>query len=302
VAELNLEKNETRGVVVFGEVLWDRFPDGGEVLGGAPFNVAWNLQGLGQEPLLVSRIGDDELGKRVLRAMTEWGMTTAGVQVDDRRPTGTVEVGLDDGEPVFDIVADRAFDEIDKRMIPPLPDEPLLYHGSLICRAQRSRDGLKGLVERCEPSIFFDVNLRPPWWERSAVEDLLRTAREVKMNEHELNELMPGDAGLETRARDLLSLFDIERLHVTRGSQGALVFTLGGESQEVGPENQIPVIDTVGAGDAYSSVLILGRLRKWPLSATLKRAQEFAAAVVGRRGALTTEPGSYEKFREAWKS
>ena len=61
-------------VVVFGEVLFDRFPDGSEILGGAPFNVAWNLQAFDVQPLLVSRVGKDRLGRRILGAMSEWGM------------------------------------------------------------------------------------------------------------------------------------------------------------------------------------------------------------------------------------
>ncbi len=70
-------------VVVFGEVLFDRFPDGCEVLGGAPFNVAWNLQALDARPILVSRVGNDRLGRRILAAMKEWGMDLAGMQVDE---------------------------------------------------------------------------------------------------------------------------------------------------------------------------------------------------------------------------
>ena len=64
--------------LIFGEVLFDRFPDGSEVLGGAPFNVAWNLRGLGQDPLLVSRVGKDELGDRILDAMDGFGLDEIG--------------------------------------------------------------------------------------------------------------------------------------------------------------------------------------------------------------------------------
>ena len=77
-------------LVVFGEVLFDVFPGGEAVLGGAAFNVAWNLQGLGLAPLFVSRVGADELGRRVLDAMASWGMETRGVEVDSSRPTGRV--------------------------------------------------------------------------------------------------------------------------------------------------------------------------------------------------------------------
>ena len=61
--------------VIFGEVLFDSFPEEGNmVLGGAPFNVAWNLQAMGQLPYLVSRVGDDALGDRIVGAMDDWDM------------------------------------------------------------------------------------------------------------------------------------------------------------------------------------------------------------------------------------
>ncbi len=50
-------------ITVFGEVLFDCFPNGKQVLGGAPFNVAWHLQALGDDPTFISQIGDDTLGK-----------------------------------------------------------------------------------------------------------------------------------------------------------------------------------------------------------------------------------------------
>jgi len=97
--------------VIFGEVLFDYFlDDGNMVLGGAPFNVAWNLQAMGLAPHLVSRVGDDALGGRIFRAMETWGMDLSGVQGDDSFPTGEVRVSVKDGEPRFEITADRAYD------------------------------------------------------------------------------------------------------------------------------------------------------------------------------------------------
>ena len=93
---------------VFGEVLFDRFEDGSSVLGGAPFNVVWHLQGFGLEPLLISRVGNDRLGEQVIAAMESWGMDTRGIQFDKDHPTGTVNVTLNNGQPTFDIVPERA--------------------------------------------------------------------------------------------------------------------------------------------------------------------------------------------------
>src|SRR5690606_31337572 len=101
--------------VIFGEVLFDVFPDGTAVLGGAAFNVAWNLRGLGLDPLFVSRVGDDERGRGVLGAMERFGMDTSAVEVDPIRPTGVVTVAFRDGEPSYEIIADQAYDRIEAR-------------------------------------------------------------------------------------------------------------------------------------------------------------------------------------------
>ena len=104
---------ETSRPVLVGEVLYDIFTDGTEVLGGAPFNVAWNLHGLGCPPLFVSRVGTDARGEAVVDGMASWGMDVAGLQRDAHRETGTVRVRFDDGQPSFEIVADRAWDHVE---------------------------------------------------------------------------------------------------------------------------------------------------------------------------------------------
>ena len=84
--------------LIFGEVLFDHFPDGTAVLGGAPFNVAWHLHAFGLRPLMISRIGNDELGGRVQEAMQKWGMDCSGMQIRHcTHPTGTVQVTFQDG-------------------------------------------------------------------------------------------------------------------------------------------------------------------------------------------------------------
>lgn len=71
-----------QSVIIFGEVLFDCFPDGNVILGGAPFNVAWNLQAFGLSPLFISRIGDDSYGITIKEAMQNWGMDLRGLQLD----------------------------------------------------------------------------------------------------------------------------------------------------------------------------------------------------------------------------
>ena len=78
---------EAREIICFGEVLWDSLPTG-LFAGGAPFNVARHLQMLGEPSAIVSRIGDDDLGERLLVKMADWLMSRDLIQVDPELDTG----------------------------------------------------------------------------------------------------------------------------------------------------------------------------------------------------------------------
>lgn len=280
---------------IFGEVLFDHFPDGRRVLGGAPFNVAWHLQAFGEQPFLVSRVGEDEAGETVRTAMRDWGMDLAGLQTDSELPTGRVQVRIEHNEPSYDIVQPVAWDAITD------PDCPaggcgLLYHGSLALRSETARAACGALRGRRPAIVFVDVNLRPPWWERDRMLAALEGAHWVKLNRHELNELMPGETSAVPRARSLLEKHRLSGLVLTDGSRGAEVLTADGIHLQTRPAARVEVVDTVGAGDAMSSVMILGLLRNWPLQLALDRAQDFASAIVGQRGATVRDPAFYAPF------
>jgi fructokinase len=283
-------------ICVFGEVLFDHFPDGARVLGGAPFNVAWHLQALGFAPRFVSRVGEDDEGEQVRAAMRSWGMDTGGLQTDPVRPTGRVTVRLEDGEPHYDIVDNCAWDAIEA---PAGASPGLLYHGSLASRSARSSDALDRLRQTAE-GVFLDVNLRPPWWHRPRLLELVRGARWVKVNRDELEQLAPEFADGTDPALAMLECCGLAGLVVTRGAEGAEVLLAGGERCEAAPERGDRVVDTVGAGDAFSAVFIAGLLSDWPAQLTLTRAQRFAAAIVGQRGATVSDRGFYREFLRDW--
>ena len=280
---------------IFGEVLFDHFPDGRRVLGGAPFNVAWHLQAFGEAPFLVSRVGADADGDRVRAAMRDWGMDPAGLQSDPELPTGRVQVRIDDGEPSYDIVHPAAWDAIDDPAVP-TGGCALLYHGSLALRDETSRKACDALRARRPATVFIDVNLRPPWYHAERLLAGLEGAHWVKLNRDELDELAPGSGGVEDRARGLLERCRLRGLLLTDGSRGATVLTADGARLQTRPSDRVEVVDTVGAGDALASVTILGLLRNWPLQQTLDRAQAFASAVVGVRGATVGDPAFYAPF------
>jgi len=291
---------DEQAIVIFGEVLFDHFPDGSRVLGGAPFNVAWHLQAFGLSPLFISRVGDYAPGREIIRLMEEWGMDSRAVRIDSAHPTGSVRVRIVDGEPHYDIVVDSAYDFIDAQALVGLETAGILYHGTLALRNPVSCSALAAIKARHLGRVFVDVNLRSPWWQRDRVSAWVRDADWVKLNQTELSELCPEQTGLEADMRLLAEKSGLDALIVTRGAQGA--GALGHERQwlTVKPAVNLPLVDTVGAGDAFAAVLLLGFNKGWPLATTLERAQAFAGAIVGRRGATVNDRAFYSAFRRQW--
>lgn len=283
-------------VIIFGEVLFDCFPDGNVVLGGAPFNVAWHLQAFGVSPLFISRIGNDTYGEMIKKAMEDWGMNLSGLQSDQVNPTGIVQVKFIDHEPYYDIVENSAYDFIDFSMLPPLPQNSILYHGTLALRNSTSAKTLGKIKTDISPSIFLDVNLRSPWWNLSIIKSLLKQTSSLKLNEEELSLLVTEEKDINKAISSLFSTYPLNNIILTKGKAGAISFTKDNISTQISPSQNTSVIDTVGAGDAFCSVLILGMVKNWDISTTLTKAQEFASAIVGIQGATTNDKSFYASF------
>ncbi len=277
--------------VIFGEVLFDCFPDGARILGGAPFNVAWHLQAFGLQPLFISRIGDDQAGQEITEAMRQWGMDTSAIQIDQQHPTGRVDVIFDQGQPHYQIVSDCAYDYIDHALMPEIPKNTLLYYGSLVFRQAVTRQCLPKL-QKSSDLRFVDVNLRAPWWRASLIAEVLLGAQWLKLNDEEMSELQSVGIAFE----------NLPNIVLTKGEKGAEVIRNKQTESQIKPVETIKQVDTVGAGDAFCSVVLMGILYNWPLDLTLRRAQAFATAIVGIQGAITQERRLYEQFIDVWQS
>lgn len=299
--------NRMKTVVLFGEVLADIFPDR-IVLGGAPFNVARHLRAFGQNPVLVTRLGSDALCDSVLNVMSQSGMETQGIQYDRNHPTGRVQVYIVDGEPRFEILPLQAYDFIHPgvaRMATLSAHPVLVYFGTLAQRCEISRRALKTLLRSTNAAKFLDINLRAPWYDEKTLCHSLQYANIVKMNVEELGILAeifelsrnePQDQALE-----LMNRFDFEQVLVTCGAQGAWQIDRTGEKVEVGVTNPIAkLVDTVGAGDGFAAVCILGALRRWPIAMTLERGNAFATAICEIRGAVPDQADFYQPFVDKW--
>jgi fructokinase len=301
--------NGARGrPVVVGEVLFDVFPDDDRILGGAPFNVAWHLQAFGLDPLLITRIGDDADGTAVVDAMSSWGMDLSGVQTDAGAPTGEVRVRGERGEPSFEILSDQAYDFLDGAAALDAiegHDTSLVYHGSLIARSDLSRSAVRTIRGLDGLPAFVDVNLREPWWSKSAVATLLEGVRWVKLNSDELAGLLEVTAsdvefGLDAAVCNFQQRFRIEQVIVTMGSAGASV-TTGERFIRRAPPAVPRIVDTVGAGDAFSAVWIAGLIEEWCTEEALVRALSFAADVCTFRGAVTEDRSLYDRHLDSWQ-
>lgn len=285
--------------LIFGEALFDVFPDGTRVLGGAPFNVAWNLHQLGQAACFVGGVGEDAAGQEIHQRMAAIGMDDRGLYHHPSAATGQVRVELQDGEPAYTIVPDQAYDAVPADWANQLPDTtPLLYHGTLALRS-----GNRDLLERLQARVqgrFVDANLRAPWYQPEDVLTLIHGADVVKLNADEAAILAP-DATTGDRAFALLERAAIgSALIITHGAEGAAIHSADGESWQA----PAPVVegfrDAVGAGDAFASVAIIGLQNDWPWPTTLERALYFAATVCGLQGATTIDTEFYRRAARSW--
>lgn len=296
-------------VILFGEVLMDVFPDR-TMLGGAPFNAACHLRAFGADPVLVTRTGTDSFRDRIIQVMEDKGMDTIGVQTDPRHATGQVAVHLrKDGSHRFEILDYQAYDFIDPimaRLIGLNVQPRLMYYGTLAQRHEISRRALSSLLESAYTPRMVDLNLRKPWYDMQTIKRSLERADIAKMNNIELATLAKT---LRIHAQDekqqaveLVKTFKLECLLVTSGEAGAWLVDKHGQLTSSPPSSLSAedIKDTVGAGDAFSAVFIMGRLFNWPVAQTLERAGAFAAAICRIRGAVPENPEFYAEFMQQW--
>lgn len=315
------ETRNAHGVLLFGEVLMDCFPDR-EVPGGAPFNVACHLHGLGHDAgvdsVLVTRIGKDRRGQRLLEAMLAAGLQVGGVQQDCLHPTG--EVRVDPGGaargPQFEITPDQAWDFIHAGMtrLVGLSVRPQwLYFGTLAQRAVARpvtrpavHPALRSLFQTTQARGFLDINLRDPWVRKDVLRWSLAEADVVKMNAEELQRVSHmmglGRTSHGVLGKRLLHAFGIRQLLVTEGEEGAWLLQDDGTYHHTAPSAPLDgLVDSVGAGDGFAAVFLLGLVLGWPAEQTLARAHRFAGAICRLRGAVPESAGFYRPFVEEWQ-
>ena len=283
-------------VVCFGEILWDILPSG-RFPGGAPMNVAYHLQMLGLEPVLVSAVGCDPNGDELGRILDRWGLDQTCVSRLAGFPTGTVRATLSaGGEPAYNITRDVAWDHLvaDAEAVRRTQAARALVFGSLALRSTANRTTLERLLAVLPPRAerIFDVNFRPPHDDLGLVRDLAARATILKLNAAEAARLAEG--GEETprkeadHARRLAETFGCAAVVVTCGARGAGVWCQDRWCWEAG--RPVQVADTVGAGDAFLAAFISGWLRGTAPAAGLAAACRLGEWVASQPGATPAYP------------
>lgn len=294
-------------VVGLGEALFDVFPSGPR-LGGAPLNVAAHadrlLRGSAQDGrsapgrgVVVSRVGEDDLGRKLRHQLAERGLDDALIQADPDHPTGRVNVELDgSGGHSFHIEAESAWDFLEPT--PALDDLAstcaAVAYGSLAQRNPQSAGTLRRFVERAPQAVrLFDVNLRSSdgrrFYDAAILEAGCELATLVKLNDEELDEVC-GLVGVEN-VRALRERFSLDAVILTRGSEGTFALTDAGErTGEPGVFDPDDDADTVGAGDACSAGLLAALVRGHSMPRALTTANAMGAFVAGKAGATPELP------------
>lgn len=277
-----------KSAICFGEILIDVFPDK-ERIGGAPLNVASRLQKLGIATQMISQVGEDENGKKLLSYLENIGVNADLVSVTPHFPSGVVQVQLSaSGSASYEISYPAAWDKIrlSEEMKMAVKKADLMIFGSLVCRDEVSRKTLLELLPYAKFRVF-DVNLRPPHYEKEILIQLMQKADFIKFNDDELFEIaeMLGSPfnSLEQNIHFLAEKTNTSDICVTKGRHGAVLLKDGKLYYNSG--FKISVKDTVGAGDSFLASLLAKLLQGEKPQQALNFSCAVGALVAGREGA-----------------
>jgi len=283
-------------ILSIGEVLWDMLPSGRKV-GGAPANFAFHCMQLGADVRILSRIGNDDLGREVIEFYRSLGLATELIETDMTAPTGTVGVELSaEGQPKYTIHTNVAWDKIEatESAIQFAQNADAVYFGSLAARTESALHTIQTLVSQTKPSALrvLDLNLRDPFVDRNVIESLLQLSNVMKLNDEELTRIaaMFGMSGSDTKqhAEGLINCYGLKMLILTCGAQGSRIFANGKE--HYCGSRKVEIVDTVGAGDAFTAMVVVGLLSDLPMDTINERANEIAAFVCTQSGATPRLP------------
>jgi fructokinase len=303
-------------IIGVGEVLWDLLPTGPRA-GGAPMNFAYHCRQLGHDAVIVSRVGDDELGRALREEIRRLGLADDFIQIDPGHPTGTVQVQVDDqGQPSYTITENVAWDYLEwdtkwhDKFLALSRSASAICYGTLASRCETSARAIDMFLEKSGTSTIkiCDLNLRAPYDSTERIAHAVSQADWLKLNEEEHERIQQmlreqrsrsqqsdvrsqesgvrsQESGVRSQESGILALERVMKrglVCVTLGAAGCRV-TWKGETVEV-PGIPIQVVDTVGAGDAFTAGLTTQLLEGKPLEQAASFANALAAFVASGPG------------------
>ena len=316
-------------VICIGEALIDRLgPLGGDFgseeqvidcFGGAPANVACALSRLDVNVSFIGSLGTDQFGNDFKHLMTERCINLSGLQQDSLRPTRIVLVRRDaEGERFFggfegdngSGFADQAISS--ETMInkwPLIADKAKwLVIGTIPLASKLSSEALKVCINKALHSginIALDLNWRPTFWRDNASLDLAPTAKELNSIKPILDKVTLLKLAKE-EAQWFFNSTDPFEISSNLPQRPSVIVTDGSNpinwllSKNIGKSEaflSIPVVDTTGAGDAFTAGLIykllsldLDKITKQIAEEIIQFASACGAYVCQKAGAIESQP------------
>mgnify|MGYP001292202744 FL=1 len=274
-------------IVCFGEVLWDIYPDRIEI-GGAPFNVYYRLHSLGNNVIIISSIGDDDLGLKALNFFKKNNLNSEFISIDKEHKTGQVKIQLESGEPSYNIVDNVAWDFIPIKKEYTSEKLDYLIFGSLAVRNDKSFETLKEIIRKSKFNIL-DLNIRQEYYKKDKLHYLLNSSDFLKINMDELFVLRDlfniKYHETEDIAQKIFSKFNLKYICLTNGSVNSSVFD--GNKFIYVESLKVESIDNVGAGDNFlASFIDEYFIKKNSLKSSLKIASIYGAITTTKKGAI----------------
>lgn len=286
-----------KNILAIGEVLWDLLPSGKQ-LGGAPANFTHTAQCLEANATLLSRIGEDQAGKELLQVFQDKNLSTDLLQIDNSKPTGVVHIHFTDkGEPYYQIENTVAWDYIavTPQALAAAAQADAIYFGSLSQRSATTASTLSTLLAAApeQATIVFDLNLRQDFFNRQIIEASLQAATVAKLNHEELAELsklfnLQGTS--EQKIHWLAERYQINTVALTNGAEGSILYHQGEWSYQ--PTKAEIIVDTVGAGDAFTAALTAAFIHGLDAEASHQLAADTAAYLCSQSGGMPNLPTS----------
>ncbi|MFN0068932.1 MAG: carbohydrate kinase family protein [Limisphaerales bacterium] len=281
-----------------GELLWDLLPDGPQ-LGGAPANFALHARALGADAALVSRVGADARGRDAVARLTAAGLPGELIQLDPLAPTGTVSVRFDaGGQPQFTIHEQVAWDLLtaDAAAIAAVAGADAVCFGTLAQRTPTGRAAVQALVAASPATALrlFDINLRQHFHGPDVIRDSLGLANVLKISDAEwpvLEAQFRLTGRLTDQIESLARQFALRAVALTRGASGSLLYHRGEWADD--PGEPVQVVDTIGAGDAFTSAMTMALLAGWRVAGVNAFAGEVGRYVCGHPGATPLLPSRF---------